>query len=81
MALIINKILIISKRLVILLLISTLVCYGFWFFSRIFLFDQFITPTESMIPTLLTGDRIIVDKRVFGARIYSDFNFDKNGNN
>lgn len=79
MALIINKILIISKRLVILLLISTLVCYGFWFFSRIFLFDQFITPTESMIPTLLTGDRIIVDKRVFGARIYSDFNFDKNG--
>lgn len=46
---------------------------------HIFLFDQFIIPTESMIPTLLPGDRIIVDKSTIGARIYSDFNFDKNG--
>ncbi len=53
--------------------------YGLWLLTRAFLFDQFITPTESMMPTLLPGDRIIVDKTIMGARIYSDFNFDKNG--
>lgn len=31
------------------------------------------------MPTLMPGDRIIVDKNVFGARIYSDLNFNKNG--
>lgn len=46
---------------------------------RIFLFDQFITPTESMMPTLLPGDRIIVDKRIMGARIYDNFDFPKEG--
>lgn len=46
---------------------------------RIFLFDQFITPTESMRPTLLPGDRVIVDKTIAGARIYSDFNFETEG--
>lgn len=46
---------------------------------RIFLFDQFITPTESMMPTLLPGDRIIVDKRIMGARIYDNFDFKKEG--
>ena len=50
-----------------------------WCLSRVFLYDQFITPTESMIPTLLSGDRIIVDKSITGARIYSDLNFDSKG--
>lgn len=53
--------------------------YVSWYLTRIFLYDQFITPTESMMPTLMPGDRIIVDKTVFGARIYSDFNFNKDG--
>ncbi|MDE6521864.1 MAG: signal peptidase I [Muribaculaceae bacterium] len=56
-----------------------MLCIASWYLMRIFLFDQFITPTESMEPTLLPGDRIIVDKTISGARIYSDFNFDKNG--
>lgn len=47
--------------------------------ARIFLFDQFITPTESMMPTLLPGDRIIVDKTIAGARIYKDIDFDPSG--
>lgn len=47
--------------------------------SRIVCYDQFITPTESMIPTLLPGDRIIVDKNIVGARIYSKLNFDPLG--
>lgn len=53
--------------------------YGAWLAVRAFLFDQFITPTESMEPTLLPGDRIIVDKTIMGARIYTDFNFNPDG--
>lgn len=53
--------------------------YFIWLITRIFLFDQFVTPTESMISTLLSGDRIIINKSVTGARIYSDFNFDTKG--
>lgn len=53
--------------------------YGLWLLTRTFLYDQFITPTESMTPTFLPGDRIIVDKTVMGARIYTDFNFDMHG--
>lgn len=59
--------------------ILMLLCLISWYLTRIFLYDQFITPTESMMPTLMPGDRIIVDKTVFGARIYSDFNFNKDG--
>lgn len=32
-----------------------------------------------MMPTLLPGDRIIVDKRMMGARIYDNFDFKKEG--
>lgn len=56
-----------------------MLAYSIWCMTHIIHYDQFITPTESMIPTLLPGDRIMVDKNVFGARIYSDFNFDKKG--
>ncbi len=53
--------------------------YGLWILTRVFLFDQFITPTESMMVTLMPGDRIIVNKTIAGARIYSDFDFKKEG--
>lgn len=66
-------------KYVYLTLFFIMLCIASWYLMRIFLFDQFITPTESMEPTLLPGDRIIVDKTISGARIYSDFNFDKNG--
>ena len=32
-----------------------------------------------MTPTLLPGDRVIVDKTIVGARLYSDFDFDPKG--
>lgn len=54
-------------------------CCIIWYGMRIFLLDQFITPTESMMPTLLPGDRIIVDKKTIGARIYDKFDFKKEG--
>ncbi|MBD5274904.1 MAG: signal peptidase I [Bacteroides sp.] len=50
-----------------------------WYVFQIFFYDKFITPTESMLPTLLQGDRIIVDKSIAGARIYSDLRFNPKG--
>ena len=32
-----------------------------------------------MLPTLLPGNRVLVDKTLVGARIYRDFHFDKEG--
>lgn len=55
------------------------VCIGVWYAVRIIFYDQFITPTDSMTPTLMPGDRIIVDKNIVGARIYSKLNFDPLG--
>ena len=53
--------------------------YGVWIICRVFLFDQFVIPTDSMRPTLIPGDRVIVDKTLLGARIYRDFNFNPGG--
>lgn len=54
-------------------------CHYLWLGGRAMLADQFVIPTHSMEPTLIPGDRIIVDKRVIGARIYSDFHFNPDG--
>ncbi|MEZ3551370.1 MAG: signal peptidase I [Muribaculaceae bacterium] len=68
--------------------ILNVICYGIvvvwvyyiaWYSVRIFLFDRFVIPTESMDPTLLPGDCIIVDKTIFGARLYEKFDFNKEG--
>ena len=42
---------------------------------RIFIADTFRIPTQSMIPTLLPGDKVICDKLTYGARIYTSFDF------
>ena len=46
-----------------------------WLFLRIFICDQFVVPSESMMPTLLPGDRILVNKLLAGSRIYSKLEF------
>lgn len=46
---------------------------------RIFMFDTFVIPTHSMEPTLIPGDRIVVNKTLYGARIYRDLNFSRRG--
>lgn len=43
--------------------------------TRIFVCDQFIVPSESMVPTLLPGDRILVNKFIAGARLYRRIEF------
>lgn len=52
---------------------------GLLYFAWAFLGDQFIIPTQSMVPTLVPGDRVLVDKTIMGARIYKDFDFDPEG--
>ena len=47
--------------------------------TLIIIADQFVIPTSSMEPTLLPGDRVIVDKTIMGARIYTDLHFRKGG--
>ena len=66
-------------RLIIYVCASFVLIYILWLLCRVFLFDKFVIPTESMSPTLLPGDRVIVDKTIVGARIYSDFDFDPKG--
>lgn len=66
-----NKILILSTIVV---LFSLLYLGG-----RVLVADQFIIPTWSMSPTLVAGDRVVVNKLIMGARLYTDFNFKQNG--
>lgn len=43
---------------------------------RVFVADRFVIPTASMSPTLIPGDRIVVNKTLYGARIYKDYDFE-----
>ncbi len=53
--------------------------YVIWLACHVFYIDQFVIPSNSMRPTLVPGDRVIVDKTVMGARIYKDFDFNSEG--
>ena len=46
------------------------------FIVTIMICDSFIIPSQSMAPTLVSGDRIWVNKLLYGGRIYTSFNFD-----
>jgi len=46
------------------------------FCRRSFIADRFIIPSESMSPTLVPGDKVWVNKLIFGARIYKSFDFE-----
>lgn len=55
-----------TVRLIFLWVCFFVLKYLFW----IFVWDRYPVPTDSMMPTILPGDRIMVDKLVFGARLY-----------
>lgn len=67
-----------SDKIIILLLIIVLLSL-IYAIVRIFVADQFIIPTLSMSPTLVAGDRVVVNKLIMGARLYTDFDFKQNG--
>ncbi len=55
-------------------------CFGLallYFGNWILVSDKFIIPTDSMTPTLIPGDRIVVNKLIFGARVYKNFDFSR----
>lgn len=45
--------------------------YLLWIFAT----DKFSIRSESMMPTIIPGDQIVVNKLLFGARIYSSLDF------
>lgn len=49
--------------------------FGGWLLLRLLVCDQFVVPSHSMNPTLIAGDRILVNKRIAGPRIYRSFDF------
>ena len=54
--------------------------YLLWLLLRVCVFDYFTIPSESMMPTLRPGDKVVVNKLLLvGGRIYKDLNFDKEG--
>lgn len=46
------------------------------FGRRIFIAERFVIPSKSMSPTLVPGDKVWVNKILYGARIYKSFNFE-----
>ena len=48
---------------------------GAFIAMRVYVADQFVIPSNSMLPTLVPGDRVIVNKLIAGARIYDRLDF------
>ena len=49
-------------------------------FVWVFVADQFVIKGESMEPGLTSGDHILVNKLLMGARIYKDYDFSLSDN-
>ena len=49
-------------------------------FLKVFCFASFKVPSGSMEPTLISGDRILVNKMILGPRVFKDWQFFKSGN-
>ena len=61
------------------IIISIAIIYGLWLLMRVCVFDYFTIPSNSMYPTLKSGDKVIVNKLLIGARIYKNFKFSAKG--
>lgn len=64
-----------KKRVTTILLwvfISLIILFCLICMARVTLYDTFNIPSNSITPTLMTGDKVLVNKRIFGARLYSD---------
>ena len=51
------------------------VLIGLFIAMRVYVVDQFVIPTDSMRPTLIPGDYVIVNKLIAGAQIYDRLDF------
>ena len=58
------------------IMLWTLVLCFLHYGRRIFITERFKIPSNSMMPTLVPGDKVWVNKMKYGARIYTSFNFE-----
>lgn len=61
------------------IVLGTIFPFFLWLLFRLCIADSFRIPTPSMSPTLNSGDLVVVNKSLLGGRIYSDLNFEKEG--
>ena len=54
---------------------SIIAIFTLHYVRRVFVAERFIIPTPSMAPTLVPGDKIWVNKLLFGARMYKRYDF------
>ncbi len=57
-------------------MVCVLVLCAAHYARRIFIAERFVVPSNSMQPTLVPGDKIWVNKLLYGARIYTSFKFE-----
>ena len=57
-----------------------LLLYMGWLLVRAFFVDYFTVPSSSMTPTIKPGSIVVVNKLVFGPRLYTKLNFSSIGN-
>ena len=53
--------------------LAILIVFGIFLFSKLFIAESFHIPSESMLPTLMPGDRVIVNKTCYGTRLFNVF--------
>lgn len=64
-----NKIITKMRRILTLVSISVLILFAVFIFVSIFFIQSYKIPTTSMVPTLMPGDKIAVNKIIYGPRI------------
>ena len=57
-------------------IISVLIIGSLHYVRRIFIAERFSIPSRSMMPILAPGDKVWVNKILFGPRIYKSFDFE-----
>ena len=61
-------------------IILTVCClFLFYFCFNLFIFSTYPVNSGSMMPSISPGDRIVVNKLIFGARLYRNFDFLEGG--
>lgn len=53
--------------------LAVIVVFGIFLLSKLFVVESFRIPSESMLPTLMPGDRVMVSKTCYGTRFLNPF--------
>lgn len=51
--------------------LAIIIGFGIFLFSKLFIAESFHIPSESMLPTLMPDDRVIVNKTYYGTRLFN----------